>query len=153
MQGYLNRFLGNIDIVNSQEVWSVLKPGFLALLEDPFNTRLLDIIVFDVLPTVIGNGGSEVNLANQIKESNPLHYAFKVIWFYLFGYVLKTSTIQCIQCLQMSKGFLWKSKHKVWKYTSKGKVKDWVAAINDAGLRPLEGWCHPHRFGSFAPPR
>lgn len=34
-----------------------------------------------------------------------------------------------------------------------GKVKDWVAAINDAGLRPPEGWCHPHRFGSFAPLR
>lgn len=28
-----------------------------------------------------------------------------------------------------------------------------MAAINDAGLRPPEGWCHPHRFGSFAPPR
>lgn len=36
---------------------------------------------------------------------------------------------------------------------SSGKVKGWVAAINDAGLRPPEGWCHPHRFGSFAPPR
>ena len=36
---------------------------------------------------------------------------------------------------------------------SSAKVKDWVAAINDAGLRPPEGWCHPHRFGSFAPPR
>lgn len=36
---------------------------------------------------------------------------------------------------------------------SHAKVKDWVAAINDAGLRPPEGWCHPHRFGSFAPPR
>lgn len=33
------------------------------------------------------------------------------------------------------------------------KVKEWVAAINDAGLRPPEGWCNPHRFGSFAPPR
>lgn len=32
-------------------------------------------------------------------------------------------------------------------------MKDWVAAVNDAGLRPPEGWCHPHRFGSFAPPR
>ncbi|XP_024516571.1 phospholipase D zeta 1 [Selaginella moellendorffii] len=30
---------------------------------------------------------------------------------------------------------------------------EWIAAINDAGLRPPEGWCHPHRFGSFAPPR
>ncbi|KAF9619749.1 hypothetical protein IFM89_009091 [Coptis chinensis] len=29
------------------------------------------------------------------------------------------------------------------------KVRDWVSAINDAGLRPPEGWCHPHRFGSF----
>ena len=36
---------------------------------------------------------------------------------------------------------------------SGARVKDWVAAINDAGLRPPEGWCHPHRFGSFAPPR
>lgn len=36
---------------------------------------------------------------------------------------------------------------------SSGKVKDWVASINDAALRPPEGWCHPHRFGSFAPPR
>jgi phospholipase D1/2 len=32
------------------------------------------------------------------------------------------------------------------------KVKDWVTAIN-AARRPPEGWCHPHRFGSFAPPR
>ncbi|TYH82602.1 hypothetical protein ES332_D02G072900v1 [Gossypium tomentosum] len=36
---------------------------------------------------------------------------------------------------------------------SSSRVKDWVAAINDAGLRPPEGWCYPHRFGSFAPPR
>lgn len=36
---------------------------------------------------------------------------------------------------------------------SNRKNRDWVAAINDAGLRPPEGWCHPHRFGSFAPPR
>lgn len=36
---------------------------------------------------------------------------------------------------------------------SSAKVKDWVASINDAALRPPEGWCHPHRFGSYAPPR
>lgn len=36
---------------------------------------------------------------------------------------------------------------------SSSKVKGWVAAINDAGLKPPEGWCHPHRYGSFAPPR
>eukprot|EP00268_Persea_americana_P049346 TRINITY_DN5288_c0_g1_i4.p1 TRINITY_DN5288_c0_g1~~TRINITY_DN5288_c0_g1_i4.p1 ORF type:complete len:804 (-),score=140.04 TRINITY_DN5288_c0_g1_i4:260-2671(-) len=36
---------------------------------------------------------------------------------------------------------------------SNTKVKDWVAAINDASLRSPEGWCHPHRYGSFAPPR
>lgn len=33
------------------------------------------------------------------------------------------------------------------------KLKNWVSAVNDAALRPQEGWCHPHRFGSFAPPR
>ena len=37
--------------------------------------------------------------------------------------------------------------------TSSGKVKSWVNAINEASLRPLEGWCRPHRFGSFAPVR
>lgn len=37
--------------------------------------------------------------------------------------------------------------------SSKGKVKQWIAAISDAGLGPLEGWCRPHRFSSFAPPR
>lgn len=36
---------------------------------------------------------------------------------------------------------------------SSDKVKDWVAAINDAGVKPPEGWCHPHRYGSFSPPR
>lgn len=29
------------------------------------------------------------------------------------------------------------------------KVKEWVAAINDAGVRALEGWCHS-RFCSYA---
>lgn len=40
-----------------------------------------------------------------------------------------------------------------FRTTSSAKVKEWVAAIHAAGLRPLEGWCHPHRFNSFAPPR
>ncbi|KAJ0015129.1 hypothetical protein Pint_19691 [Pistacia integerrima] len=182
MQGYLNHFLGNMDIVNSREVckflevsrlsfaqeygpklkegyvmvkhlpknsrdetdatwfpgccfgcsntwhkvWAVLKPGFLALLEEPLSTKLLDIIVFDVLPTTNGNEGSGVYLAKQIKESNPLCYAFKVS--------CGNRTIDL-------------------RTTSNGKVKEWIGAINDAGLRPHEGWCHPHRFGSFAPPR
>lgn len=36
---------------------------------------------------------------------------------------------------------------------SNAKVSEWVTAINEAGLKPHEGWCHPHRFGSFAPQR
>lgn len=36
---------------------------------------------------------------------------------------------------------------------SRDKVREWVAAINDAGVKPPEGWCHTHRYGSFAPPR
>lgn len=39
---------------NWQEVWAVLKPGFLVLLADPLDAKPLDIIVFDVL------GSSEV---------------------------------------------------------------------------------------------
>lgn len=184
MQGYLNHFLGNLDIVNSREVckflevsklsfsaeygpklkeeyvlvkhlpkfsndddvsrkccacpwfnccndnwqkvWAVLKPGFLALLEDPFHTQPLDIIVFDVLPASDGNGEGQVSLAKEIKERNPLRHSFKV-----------TCGNRSIRV----------------RTKSGARVKDWVAAINDAGLRPPEGWCHPHRFGSFAPPR
>lgn len=60
------------------QVWVVLKPGFLAFLDDPFDTKLLDIIVFDVPPASSKNGVSQVHLANPIKEHNPLRYAFKV---------------------------------------------------------------------------
>ncbi|RZC93997.1 hypothetical protein C5167_016692 [Papaver somniferum] len=183
MQGYLNNFLGNLDIANSpevckflevsklsfapeygpklkedyvmvkhlpkiprddddtkccscclfncwndnwQKVWAVLKPGFLALLGDPFDTKPLDIIVFDVLPASDGNGEGRVSLAKEIKDRNPLRHAFEV-----------------------SCG----SRSIKLRAKSDGKVRDWVASINDAGLRPPEGWCHPHRFGSFAPPR
>ncbi|XWS57471.1 hypothetical protein CRYUN_Cryun09bG0176700 [Craigia yunnanensis] len=182
MQGYLNHFLGNMDIVNSREVckflevsklsfsqeygpklkegyvtvkhlskvsgdddvgcfpcqwfsfcsnklrkvWAVLKPGFLALLEDPFDTKLLDIIVFDVLPTSNEDVKSRVYLADPIKEHNPLCYAFKV------------------SCGSRSINL---------RVTSNGKVNEWVAAINDAGIGAPEGWCYPHRFGSFAPSR
>ncbi|KAK5794497.1 hypothetical protein PVK06_035728 [Gossypium arboreum] len=183
MQEYLNHFLGNMDIVNSREVckflevsklsfspeygpklkedyvmakhlpklakdddsdkccachwfnccndnwqkvWAVLKPGFLALLADPLDTKPLDIIVFDVLPALAGNTEGRASLAAEVKERNPLRHAFKV-----------TCGSRSIRL----------------RTKSSGKAKDWVAAINDAGLRPPEGWCHPHRFGSFAPQR
>lgn len=61
----------------------MLKPGFLALLEDPFDTKLLDIIVFDVLPPSDGNGEGRVSLAEEIKDRNPLRYAFKVRFLWL----------------------------------------------------------------------
>ncbi|XP_030958239.1 phospholipase D zeta 2-like isoform X1 [Quercus lobata] len=178
MQGYLNHFLGNMDIVNSREVckflevsklsflreygpklkegyvmaklpgvdsdldcckhwfgwcqhnwkkvWAILKPGFLALLDDPFDTKLLDIIVFDVLPASSENVRTQVHLANHIKERNPLRYSFKVT------------------CGGRSTEL---------RTSSSAKVKEWVTSINDAGLRPLEGWCHFHRYVSFAPQR
>ncbi|GMP56968.1 hypothetical protein CsSME_00021250 [Camellia sinensis var. sinensis] len=183
MQGYLNHFLSNIDIVNSREVckflevsklsfspecgpklkedyvmvkhlpkipnnddyrrccacpwfsccndnwqkvWAVLKPGFFSLLKDPFDTKPLDVIVFDVLPASDGNGEGRVSLAKEIKEPNPLRHSFKV-----------------------SCG----NRNIQLRTKSNAKVNDWVAAINDAGIRPPEGWCHPHHFGSFAPPR
>ncbi|KAL0433968.1 UNVERIFIED_CONTAM: Phospholipase D zeta 1 [Sesamum latifolium] len=183
MQGYLNHFLSNIDLVNCEEVckflevsklsfspeygpklkedyimvkhlprildndddqtccscqwfcccrdnwqkvWAVLKPGFLAFLKDPFDPKPLDIVVFDVLPTSDGNGEGRVSLAKEVHDHNPLRHYFRV--------TCGTRSIKL-------------------RTKSNAKVKDWVAAINDAGLRPPEGWCHPHRFGSFAPPR
>ena len=56
----------------------MLKPGFFALMEDPFGTNLLDIIVFDVLPASSKDGEDQVHLAEEIKERNPLRYTFKV---------------------------------------------------------------------------
>lgn len=182
MQGYLNQFLGNIDIVNSREVcrflevsklsfapeygpklkedyisvkhlpnlenaeernscsclccwccrdnwqkvWAVLKPGFLAFLKDPYDPKPLDIIVFDVLPASDGNGEGRVSLAKEVIDHNPLRHYFRV--------TCGTRSIKL-------------------RTKTSAKLKNWVAAINDAGLRPPEGWCHPHRFGSFAPPR
>lgn len=64
--------------MNFEQVWAVLKPGFLALLGDPFDTNLLDIIVFDMLPTSDGDGEGRILLAEEIKDHNPLRYAFKV---------------------------------------------------------------------------
>lgn len=60
------------------QVWAVLKPGFLAFLEDPFNPQPLDIIVFDLLPASDGNGEGRLSLAKEIKERNPLRHALKV---------------------------------------------------------------------------
>lgn len=58
------------------QVWAVLKPGFLALLKDPFDPEPLDIIVFDVLPPSDGNGEGRVALAKEINEHNPLRHSF-----------------------------------------------------------------------------
>ena len=66
------------------QVWAVLKPGFLALLADPFATKPLDIIVFDVLPASDGSGEGRVSLASEIKERNPLRHSFKVNSAYYF---------------------------------------------------------------------
>ncbi|XP_078158717.1 phospholipase D zeta 1-like [Carex rostrata] len=111
---------------NWQKVWAVLKPGFLAFLQDPFDTKLLDIIVFDTLPTSNGNDQSGVSLAKEIKERYPLHFGFQVS--------SGTRTINL-------------------RVRNSDKVKNWVGMINEAALRPPEGWCNPHRYGSFAPPR
>jgi hypothetical protein len=60
-----------------------LKPGFLALLQDPFDPKLLDIVIFDVSPCTDRNGEGQTTLANEIKEHTPLHFGFEVFLFYL----------------------------------------------------------------------
>ncbi|XP_042054133.1 phospholipase D zeta 1-like [Salvia splendens] len=181
MQDYLNHFLGNLDIVNSQEVckflevsrlsfseeygqklkegyvlvnhldrssekdacpgswlcscccgrnwqkvWLVLKPGCLAFLGNHFDTKVLDIVVFDVLPTSNKKGDDEVHLAKLSKERNPLLHAFTVC---RGNRSIKIRT------------------------TSNSKVLEWISAINEVESKHSESWCHPHRFNSFAPTR
>ena len=65
-------------LLNCLQVWAVLKPGFLALLKDPFDAEPLDIIVFDVLPSSDGNGEGRISLAKEINEHNPLRHSFMV---------------------------------------------------------------------------
>ncbi|CAM8888686.1 unnamed protein product [Rhodiola kirilowii] len=180
MQGYLNHFLGNMDIANSrqvckfmevsklsflkeygpklkegymmvkhlprsadasgacvpfswlqfcsakwQKVWVVLKPGFLAFLEDPFDAELLDIISFDVLP-MEKSGKCKVAIADETQELKSLYYSFKVI--------CGNRTVEL-------------------RTTSSVKVREWAAAINDVSQKPPDGWCIPRRFGSYAPSR
>jgi phospholipase D1/2 len=61
-----------------QKVWVVLKPGFLALLKDPFDPKLLDVLIFDALPHMDISGEGQISLAKEIKERNPLHFGLQV---------------------------------------------------------------------------
>ncbi|KAK4405516.1 Phospholipase D zeta 1 [Sesamum angolense] len=211
MQGYLNHFLSNIDIVNSEEVspwwcksgkssltfwqklyisgvqvfgsfqvifspeygpklkedyimvWAVLKPGFLAFLKHPFDLKPLDIVVFDVLPASDGNGEGRVFLAKEVNDHNPLRHYFRqpvssgsLISFLTLEFTALAASTEAqvfggidVRPISVTCG----TRSIKLRTKSNAKVKDWVAAINDAGLRPPEGWCHSHRFGSFAPPR
>jgi hypothetical protein len=57
----------------------------LALLEDPFDPKLLDVIIFDALPHMDISGEGQISLAKEIKERNPLHFGFQVpILFQIF---------------------------------------------------------------------
>lgn len=56
----------------------MLKPGFLAFLKDPFDPKPIDIVVFDVLPALNGNGDSRVSLAKEVNDHNPLRHYFRV---------------------------------------------------------------------------
>ncbi|KAL0348632.1 UNVERIFIED_CONTAM: Phospholipase D zeta 1 [Sesamum angustifolium] len=119
MQGYLNHFLSNIDIVNSEEVCKFLEVSKLSFSPE-YGPKLKEDYI---MPH--GNGEGRF-LAKEVNDHNPLRHYFRV--------TCGTRSIKL-------------------RTKSNAKVKDWVAAINDAGLRPPEGWCHSHRFGSFAPPR
>ncbi|KAE8675417.1 Phospholipase D p2 [Hibiscus syriacus] len=79
--------------------------------------KLLDIIVFDVLPASNSNKDvkSRVCFAEQIKEHNPLCYAFRS---------------NNGKCGKISFG----SRSMDLRVTSDGKAKEWVAVINDAGI-------------------
>ena len=56
----------------------MLKPGFLALVADPYDVKLLDIVVFDVLPFAAGSIDGQICLAKLAKERNPLCFGLVV---------------------------------------------------------------------------
>ena len=73
---------------DDKQVWAVLKPGFLALVADPMDSKLLDIIVFDVLPMLEEKEGSQACLSYHVKERNPLRYSFKVCFLSSFSLLI-----------------------------------------------------------------
>ena len=64
----------------------MLKPGFLALVADPYDVKLLDIIVFDVLPFSDGSADGQMCLAKLTKERNPLYFGFMVSLISCFAF-------------------------------------------------------------------
>ncbi|XP_022741381.1 phospholipase D zeta 1 isoform X2 [Durio zibethinus] len=125
MQEYLNHFLGNMDIVNSREVCKFLEVSKLSFSPEYGPKLKEEYVMVKHLPKIAKNDDSDRCCA--------------CCWFNCCN-----DNWQKVTCGIRSIKLRTKSS---------AKVKDWVAAINDAGLRPPEGWCHPHRFGSFAPPR
>ncbi|KAF3773913.1 Phospholipase D zeta 1 [Nymphaea thermarum] len=123
--------------------WAVLKPCFLAFLEDPFEDKLLDIVVFDVLPPSDGNGGTRVCLAKDTKEKNPLRCGFTVSILAISA-TYSENRLEFLSC---------RSRTLKLRTSNKAKVHDWVVSVNDAAVRPPEGWCYPHRFCAFSPLR
>jgi phosphatidylserine/phosphatidylglycerophosphate/cardiolipin synthase-like enzyme len=67
---------------------------------------------------------------------------------FLLLYSVKSESVSAIHWRKVSSG----GRTIKLRTRSSSKVKDWVTAIN-AARQPPEGWCYPHRFGSFAPPR
>jgi hypothetical protein len=53
------------------------------LLQDPFDRKLLDIVIFDVSLYTDRNGEHQhqITLAKEIKERNPLHFGFEALPF------------------------------------------------------------------------
>lgn len=83
--------------------------------------------------------------ASQLHKTVPVDicYFFVIFWqlYIIFTRVLEHQKVSC------------GNRSINLRTTSPGKVRDWISAISDAALKPPEGWCHPHRYGSFAPPR
>ncbi|TYH82595.1 hypothetical protein ES332_D02G072900v1 [Gossypium tomentosum] len=125
MHKYLNNFLGNMDIVNSREVCKFLEVSKLSFSQEYGPKLKEEYVMVKHLPKIARNDDSDRCCACR--------------WFDCCN-----DNWQKVACGVRSIRLRAKSS---------SRVKDWVAAINDAGLRPPEGWCYPHRFGSFAPPR
>ncbi|KAG0501092.1 hypothetical protein HPP92_001164 [Vanilla planifolia] len=132
MQGYLNHFLGNLDVVNSPEVCKFLEVSRLSFLPEYGPKLKEEYVTVKHLPRLLNIGMKDV----------VVHATGSVV-------AMTIGKRSGLFSNQVSCG----SRTINLRVKSNGKVKDWVAAINEAGLKPPEGWCYPHRFGSFAPQR
>ncbi|EPS61308.1 hypothetical protein M569_13489, partial [Genlisea aurea] len=180
MQGYLNHFLGNLDIVNSSEVCRFLEVSKLSFKQE-YGPKLKEgYVMVQHLPMFSkdktcafccsGNffGCCRKNWQKVWLVLKPGFLAFvehhfepRLLDIVVFDGLRSSKDAEVSLAKELKQRNLLRHAFEVShgnqsikvRTTSQAKVQSWVSAINAIGMKGSESWCNPHRFNSFAPIR